>query len=61
MIVGSFDFYVYCIDGKTGELKWKHPTNRYVYASPAIGMDGTVFGTDGNGNGNDVYAISRIK
>jgi len=41
--VGSNDFGVYAVDGKTGALKWSYATSGTVGSSPAIGSNGTVY------------------
>jgi serine/threonine-protein kinase len=40
---GSYDQYVYALDGKSGAKKWEFKTKGPVRASPAIGPDGTVY------------------
>jgi outer membrane protein assembly factor BamB len=39
---GSGDGYVYALDSKTGQLKWKVHTNNVVHSSPAV-ADGLVY------------------
>jgi len=36
VIVGSFDRYVYCLDSKTGDLKWKVSTDGGIMSSATI-------------------------
>ena len=53
--VGSNDWKVYALDGKSGVKKWEFSTGGGVHSSPVIGNDGTVYvgSTD-----NKVYAIA---
>lgn len=39
---GSLDRYIYAVD-MNGTMIWSYPTGNYIYASPAIGTDGTVY------------------
>lgn len=35
IVVGSWDYYLYCIDAKNGNLNWKWTENKNFYYSPA--------------------------
>ena len=39
---GSDDYYLYAVDAKTGEEKWKFETGYWVRSSPAV-SDGVVY------------------
>jgi len=52
--VGSRDFKLYAINGKTGVKLWEFETGNYVGSSPAIGSDGTVYVGSSD---NKLYAI----
>jgi len=41
--VGSQDWKLYAINGKTGDGKWAYRTPLYVNSSPAIGADGNIY------------------
>ena len=41
--IGSNDYKLYAINGKTGVKLWEFETGGTVYSSPAIGPDGTVY------------------
>jgi len=51
--LGTHDHHVYCIDGKTGQILWKHKTGASVVSSACI-ADGMVFIGSDDGK---VYAI----
>lgn len=40
---GSWDNYLYALDGETGSLQWRYETGSLITASAAIGPDGTIF------------------
>ena len=40
--MGSYDRYLYAIN-PDGSLKWKFRTADYIYSSPAISSDGTIY------------------
>lgn len=52
---GSWDGFLYALDGEDGDLKWKYETAGFIIASPAIGRDGTVFLASDDGL---VYALN---
>ena len=52
--VGSYDYKLYAINGKTGDKLWEFETRYRVFSSPAIGSDGTVYG---GSEDNKLYAI----
>ena len=69
--VGSYDQYLYAINSTNGQIRWRfsvEPTRSneyaYIWSSPAIGGDGTIyFGTDhhlgGNGGSDgEFYALN---
>ncbi len=39
LYMGSFDSNLYALDGPTGKVKWKFPTNDHIYSSAALGAD----------------------
>ena len=41
--VGSTDYNLYAIDGRSGKLRWTFKTGGNLDSSPAIGADGTVY------------------
>ena len=41
--IGSYDYKVYALNGKTGAKKWEYKTGAEVESPPAIGTDGTVY------------------
>ena len=43
VIFAAFDFYVYALDTRTGELVWKTELDNFVVASPAITQKGVVY------------------
>ncbi len=56
VIVGSNDFYVYCVDTETATAKWKFKTNSQVNSSPIINNQVVYIGSyDYN-----LYAINII-
>ncbi|GEM_PF-1061375 len=52
--VGSDDFSVYALDGKSGAQRWKFTTEGIVMSSVAVGEDGTVYFGSGD---KKVYAV----
>jgi len=48
--------YLFCVDGKTGKLKWKLYNNKEVYTSPTIGSNNLVYIGTSSGF---VYALSK--
>jgi outer membrane protein assembly factor BamB len=44
LLVGSYDFYLRCLDGSTGKLLWKYETKNYVNATAAVWKQQAVFG-----------------
>ncbi|HID11097.1 MAG TPA: cell surface protein, partial [Candidatus Latescibacteria bacterium] len=40
-LVGATDYAF--IQAQLGELRWRFPTEAWLYSSPAIGEDGTVY------------------
>ena len=55
--VGSRDFKLYAINGKSGVKLWEFKMGGAVWSSPAIGSDGTVYVGEGGRGGNKLYAI----
>ena len=53
--VGSGDYTVYALDGKTGAKKWEFETGEAVSSSPAIGANGTVYVGSGD---KKIYALN---
>ena len=41
--VGSLDYRIYALDGRTGVKQWEFETGNLVASSPAIGADGIVY------------------
>ena len=54
VIVGSRDKHVYCIDRKSGELRWSFQTRAKVDSSPVIVDDRVFFGADDK----NLYALN---
>jgi hypothetical protein len=52
--VASFDNKLYALN-PDGTLKWSYATGNYVYSSPAIGSDGTIYVASFD---NNLYAIN---
>ena len=44
ILVGSYDYYLHCIDARTGKGAWKYESNNYLNASVAIHENRAVFG-----------------
>jgi len=71
LLVGSFDNYLYALNGKNGSLLWKFKTGDRIYSSPAItDIDGdgkleVVFGSDDHNlyalNGDDGSLLWKFK
>ena len=55
--VGSNDWKLYAINGKTGVKLWEFETGGSVVSSPAIGSDGTVYV---GSHDTKLYAINGI-
>jgi outer membrane protein assembly factor BamB len=53
--VGSYDYYIYCLDKNTGEVKWKFKTGDYVTSSPAVSGNYVYIGS----NDGYVYAFGK--
>lgn len=51
---GSYDHYLYALDAKTGQKKWKFKTDDVIISTPAISDNVLYFGS---GDG-DLYAIN---
>ena len=52
--MGSLNHNLYAINS-TGGLTWTYPTSSWIYSSPAIGADGTIYVGSADGN---LYAIN---
>ena len=52
--IGSYDYKLYAINGKSGVKLWEFFTEGDVDSSPAIGSDGTVYV---GSHDNKLYAI----
>jgi outer membrane protein assembly factor BamB len=46
---GSWDGFLYAVDGNDGNLKWSFETAGFVIASPAIGPDGSIYVASNDG------------
>ena len=44
IVVGSYDYYLHCIDAETGKGSWKYESNNFVNGAAAIGQDMAMFG-----------------
>ena len=44
IIIGSYDYFLYCIDDITGKPDWKYETDNYVNCTPSVANNMTVFG-----------------
>jgi outer membrane protein assembly factor BamB len=55
LVVGSFDGYVHAFDPASGKQRWKFPARDHIYASPAIGPDGTIYVGSADGT---MYALN---
>ena len=44
VLVGSYDFKLYCLDAATGRTNWVYETGNYINGSPAVANGQTVFG-----------------
>lgn len=45
VLVGSYDFSMYCLDAATGKQVWKHETENFINGTPTVtGAGETVFG-----------------
>ncbi|HET9571756.1 MAG TPA: PQQ-binding-like beta-propeller repeat protein [Bacteroidales bacterium] len=44
ILVGSYDFYLRCLDAATGKLLWKYEAQNYINATVAIWKNQAVFG-----------------
>ena len=54
-VVGSFDGYVHAYNTATGEPLWRFAARDHIYASPAIGADGTIYVGSADGT---LYALN---
>ena len=44
VLVGSYDYSFYCLDAKTGKLKWKYETGNYINGAASIVGNLAIFG-----------------
>ncbi len=44
VLFGSYDNYMYCVNAKTGLLKWKYETSSYINGTPGISNNQVAFG-----------------
>jgi outer membrane protein assembly factor BamB len=44
VLVGSYDYRLYCLDAATGKSNWVYETGNYINGSPAVFDGKTVFG-----------------
>ena len=52
--IGSFDYKVYALDGRSGAKRWEFATQEKVFSCPTIGQDGTLYvGSDDH----TIYAL----
>ena len=71
LLVGSYDFNLYCTDAATGKSNWVYETGNYINSTPAVaggltafgGCDGMLYGVAlANGSlasSNEIGAPSR--
>ena len=51
IFVGSYDFYLHCVDAKNGEGLWKYETDNFINGAPACEDGMAMFGgCDGRNN-----------
>ena len=44
ILIGSYDFKLYCLDAATGRSNWMYETGNYINGSPAVGDGVATFG-----------------
>jgi len=55
VVVGSFDGYLHAYRAADGKELWKFAANDHIYATPAIGTDGTIYIGSADGT---MYAVN---
>ncbi|MFW6196911.1 MAG: PQQ-binding-like beta-propeller repeat protein [Thermoplasmatota archaeon] len=41
--VGTFEDYFFSLNAETGSIQWRYNTDSYIYESPSLGPDGTIY------------------
>ena len=44
IIVGSYDYFLHCVDAKTGAFRWKYESDNFIHGAAAISGDMAIFG-----------------
>jgi len=44
IITGSYDYYLHCVDAKTGAFKWKYESDNFIHGAASITDNLAVFG-----------------
>ena len=44
ILIGSYDYYLYCIDANTGNIVWKYEANNYINGAVSVHSNKAVFG-----------------
>ncbi len=44
ILIGSYDYYLHCIDGLTGKLVWKYELNNFLNSAVAVDNGKAIFG-----------------
>lgn len=44
IVVGSYDYKLYCVDAATGKSNWVYESSNYINGSPAVAQGVTAFG-----------------
>ncbi len=61
LLIGSYDFFLHCVDAATGLGVWKYETNNFLHAQIAVENNFAVFGgCDGNLHVVDIPTGKKI-
>jgi len=44
LLLGSYDYFLHCVDAATGRSNWVYETGNYINGTPAVSGGKTVFG-----------------